>query len=177
MAADWLLTGWREAALALLSAPFVYAAVIALTRLNGLRSFAQMSAFDFAMTVAVGTLLSSSIATGQPSVLQAIVVLAALFALQYTVARLRVRWSWLGDTVDNRPLLLAREGRLLRANMAAGRVTEADLWAQLRLARVLHLADVAAVVLETTGSISVLHVPGRSGELDERLLFGVRTKA
>ena len=177
MLADWLLTGWREAALALLSAPLVYAAVIAVTRLNGLRSFAQMSAFDFATTVAVGTLLSSSIATGQPSVLQALVVLAALFTLQNTVARLRVRWRWFSDSVDNRPLLLARDGRLLRANMAAGRITEADLWAQLRHARVMHLSDVAAVVLETTGTISVLHDPAARGPLDERLLFGVRDEA
>jgi uncharacterized membrane protein YcaP (DUF421 family) len=45
-----LEAAWRI----VVTAAGLYVAVLALARLVGLRSFAQMSGFDFAMTVAVG---------------------------------------------------------------------------------------------------------------------------
>jgi uncharacterized membrane protein YcaP (DUF421 family) len=48
-------------------------------------------------------------------------------------------------------------------------VTPADVRASLRQANVLDPADVKAVVLETTGDISVVHGP----DLSEALLEGV----
>lgn len=174
MAQEWLLTSWTEVGLVLLSAPIVYGALILLTRVNGLRSFAKMSAFDFATTVAVGTLLSSTIATGSPPLLQALTAFGVLFAMQYAVARLRLRSSGFRDAVDNAPLLLMRDGEMLPDNMASARITEVDLRSRLRAANVLGLSDVRAVVLETTGDVSVLR---GEGPLDERLLEGVRGRA
>jgi uncharacterized membrane protein YcaP (DUF421 family) len=174
MIGEWMLTTWARTALVVLGAVIVYATVIALNRLNGLRSFAKMSAFDFAMTVAVGSLMASTLAMNDPPVLQGVVGLATLFGLQYTVARLRISSGWLHSTVDNEPLLLMLGGTMLRANMRQARISEADLWSELRLANVARPEDVFAVVLETTGDVSVLHGGGRSESLDERLLTGVR---
>ncbi len=175
MTRDWLLTTWEAVALVLVSAVAIYATVIVLTRLNGLRSFAKMSAFDFAMTIAVGTLISSTLATGSPPLLQAIVALAALFGLQFGVARLRIGSSRFKATVDNSPILLMRGGEMLRENMSAARITEGDLWGQLRAANVLDPREVRAVVLETTGDVSVLHTADDTAHLDARVLTGVRS--
>lgn len=169
----WLSTSWERAALVLLGAVIIYSTVIALNRLVGLRSFAKMSAFDFAMTVAVGTLLASALVTEDPPVLQAMVGLVALFALQFLVARLRLDWGLFKRTVDNDPLLLMRDGEMLRDNMRRARVSEMDLWSQLRAANVTRPEAVFAVVLETTGDVSVLHGPDREA-FDDRLLTGVR---
>ena len=54
--------------------------------------------------------------------------------------------------------------------MRARRVEEDDLIAKLREANVCDLSDVRAVVLETTGDITVLH----GSRLQERLLNGVQ---
>ncbi|MEZ4501811.1 MAG: DUF421 domain-containing protein [Dehalococcoidia bacterium] len=175
MLAEWLWTTWREAGLVALSALLLYPALIVLTRLNGLRSFARLSAFDFAMTVAVGSALASAIITGRPSVLDAVVAFTLLFALQHLVARLRLAVPGVANLVDNAPLLLVDEGRFIEAHLREGRVTETDVWAALRRAGVWHLTDVRAVVLETTGDISVIrNAVGRSEHFDERLLTGVR---
>lgn len=173
MVREWVFTSWTDVGLVVLSAPAVYAAVIVLTRVNGLRSFAKMSAFDFATTVAVGTLLSSAIATRTPPLLQALAALVMLFAMQYLVARLRLRSSAFRGAVDNAPLLLMRNGEMLRDNMHSARITEVDLRSHLRAANVLGLSDVRAVVLETTGDVNVLR---GAGPLDERLLEGVRQR-
>jgi uncharacterized membrane protein YcaP (DUF421 family) len=174
MAEDWLLTTWTHAGLVLLSAGIIYATVIALNRLNGLRSFAKMSSFDFAMTIAVGTLLASALAASDPPVARAMVGLGALFGLQYGVAQLRMLSPRFKQAVDNRPLLLMRDGEMLVENMRRARISETDLWSQLRSANVMQPAHVSAVVLETTGDVSVLHRAGSDVPFDPRLLTGVR---
>lgn len=151
----------------------VYLAVIVATRIVGLRSLATMSAFDFAMTVAIGSLVASTVLSKDPPLLLAVVGLAALFALQMAVALLRQRFEWAAWLVDNRPVLLMEDGRMLERAMRKEEVTQADLVAKLREANVLDLARVRAVVLESTGDISVLHGEVDEG-VDDLLLDGVR---
>nr|WP_274388191.1 YetF domain-containing protein [Salsipaludibacter albus] len=77
--------------------------------------------------------------------------------------------------VENDPVLLMDGGRILEDNLAATRVTRDDLYAKLREANVLNLDQVRAVVLETTGDVSVLHGP--ADQFDPDLLASVRRDA
>lgn len=147
----------------------IYVWVIVATRVAGLRSLATMSAFDFAMTVAIGSIIASTI-LGTAPLAAALLAVALLYGAQVVVSRLRRRRG-LEQLIDNTPRLLMLDGELIETHLTAARVTHDDLRARLRGAGVLHLADVRAVVLETTGDISVL----RGGDqLDPWLLEGVR---
>ena len=157
-----------------LSAVGVYTAVLVYTRLSGLRSFAKMSSFDFAMTVAIGSMLASSILNQKPTFPQALVGIAMVYALQRAVGWARERWTWVQTVVDNEPLLLMDGPTMLRDHMKEASVTEDDLWGKLREANVLDLAQVRAVVMETTGDITVLHGEAGGTPLEGRLLTGVR---
>ena len=134
----------------------VYAVVLVYTRLAGLRSFAKMSSFDFAMTVAIGSMLASAILNAAPSLPQAAVGLGMVYGLQRVVGWARQRFAWAQHIVDNEPLLLMDGPEMLRENMKRASVTEDDLRSKLRAAGVARLADVHAVVFETTGDVSVL---------------------
>lgn len=147
----------------------VYLAVILATRLAGLRSFSKMSAFDFAMTVAVGSLIASA-ASGQASLATVVIGIAVLYMGQFAVALLR-RHGLLGGAVDNTPLLLMDGDRILHENLASARITLDDLHGKLREANVLDHGQIRAVVLETTGDFSVLQ---GDGQLDPQILRGVR---
>lgn len=149
----------------------IYVVVIVATRIAGLRSFSKMSAFDFAMTVAIGSLIAST-AAGQASLVTVTIGVVVLYAAQFVVAKLR-QYGLLGGAVDNSPLLLMDGGRVLHDNMAMARVTLDDLHGKLREANVLDYPQVHAVVIETTGDISVLH---GEGELNPDLLCGVRRR-
>lgn len=145
-------------------------AIIGLVRVSGLRTFSKMSSFDFAVTVAFGSLLASVALSGS-SLLDGLVAAASLLGLQALIAHGRNRWG-LGRVVDNEPLLLMRDGELLAKNLRRARVTPSDVRAKLREANVRRYDEVDAVVLETTGDISVLH---GSGVVEPRLLADVRS--
>ena len=171
---DWFTADPLNLLATVVSAILIYGVLILLVRLVGLRSFSKMTSVDFAMTIAMGSVLASTILSAAPSLPQAAVALASLFGIQYGVARLRKDTDWMEDLSDNEPIVLMAGDRILRGNLERTRVTENDLWAKLREANVIHPRQVRAVILETTGDISVLHAPEDGPDLHPCLLRGVR---
>ncbi|PVA09368.1 DUF421 domain-containing protein [Pelagivirga sediminicola] len=143
-------------------------AVIVLARVNGLRSFSKMSSFDFALTVAAGSVLATMM-TSADTPWPGLVALTVLFAARFVVSFLRQKWSPIRRLTDNAPLMLFYEGRLLEENLALSRVTRDELRAKLREANAITTGCVRAVVLEATGDVSVLH----GEDLDPDVLKGV----
>ncbi len=165
---DQLGSSWTAIVVALVSMIAIYVSVIAATRIAGPRSLAQMSAFDFVATVAIGS-ITASVGLGTVPVVEGLVALATLFTLQYLIGLARRSRSF-GGLVDNAPLLLVRDGEVLEDHLRLARLTHADLRQHLRQADVTDVRAVRAVVLETTGGVSVLQ-----GEGDiTPLLQGVR---
>lgn len=161
---DILLRGLILAAVAL-------SWVVLLIRLTGLRSLSKMTNFDFVMTVALGSLVAgASQESDWNGFAQAMVAMAGLFLTQWIAARVRKSSDAAESVMQNEPLMLMRDGEILRDALKQARVAESDLIAKLREANVLDFARVRAVVLETTGDVSVLH----GDALDEQLVANVR---
>lgn len=173
MSTQWLSSDPGDLVMVLVSTLLVYAVVIVFTRLGGLRSFAKMSGFDFAATVAIGSLLATTIVAPSPTVLQGVVALASLYLIKQSIGWLRPRSSLVRRAVDNEPLLLMDGPQILHQNLLRGEVTINDLRAKLREANVTRLSQVRAVVLETTGDVSVLH-SNEDTPVDEFLLEDIR---
>ncbi|NDW04553.1 DUF421 domain-containing protein [Jiella sp. 40Bstr34] len=148
---DAILGGILLAAIAL-------CAVIVLARTIGLRSFSKMTAFDFIITLATGSLVATAASSVDWSAfLKAVVAIAALMSIQVVLAYGRRNSRAVTTLVDNEPLLLMRDGVFIDAAMAESRVSPGDVYAKLRGANIQAMSEVRAVVLETTGDISVLH--------------------
>lgn len=160
--------------MAIISSIGIYIAVIFFTRLSGLRSFSKMSSFDFAMTVAVGSLIAATILNENIPLILAIVGLGSLYMLQIGIAKLRGISPVISGLVDNQPTLLMKGSHILEENLRSTKVTPDDLRAKLREANVTDFSQIKAVVLETTGDISVLHTKDASQELDDDLLTNVK---
>ena len=146
------------------------ALVVALTRVFGLRSFSKMSGFDFAVTVAIGSVMAAtSMSPGTPF-WQGALTLVVLFGVQTIVAQARAHVSGVVAVTDNDPLLIMRDGEILHDNLRGAGMTVGDLIGKLREANALEFSQVRAVVFEPTGDVSVLH----GDTFDDRLLEGVR---
>lgn len=168
---QWVTTSLQSVVNILGVAAAAYVALIAMVRINGLRTFSKMSSFDFAVTVAVGSILASTVVSKNPPLLQGLTAIAALIFFQSIISRFRTTSDTFENWTDNCPVLLMDGPDILTQNLEKCRVTRSDLRAKLREANVLHYGQVKAVVLETTGEISVLH---GSEHFDESLLEGVK---
>ena len=134
----------------------IYLAIIVYTRLSGKRSFSKMSSVDFAMTIAIGSIIASVILTSSISLTEGLIALGAVYILQMFTSILRLVKP-LQKLFDNKPLLLMDGDKVLVDNLKKARVTLGDLRSKLREANVLDTSQIRAVIFETTGDISVLH--------------------
>lgn len=163
---------WTAVSKMVFTAFFIYAGVIILTRVVGKRSFSKMSGFDFPMTVAVGSIIASTILSPSVTLLSGIIGLTSVYFLQFAVALSRKN-KYVHQAVDNTPLLLMEGEKVLYENLRKARVTEGDLRSKLREANVTRISHIKAVIFETTGDISVLQKEG-GNPVDVWLLADVR---
>ncbi|MCA9563093.1 MAG: DUF421 domain-containing protein [Myxococcales bacterium] len=154
---SWIWTNWEDVGIALARCVLAYAAVMALTRAAGLRSFAKMSTPDFVTTLAIASVAASVIVSLKMSLIAGLIALAALYGFQWFTALMAARDAG-ADLLNNKPLLLMAGGEFIDENMKRSHCSTSEVYSKLREANVRHLDQVLAVVFETTGDISVLHV-------------------
>ena len=140
-----------------IAAIFIYLYIMFVTRVTGKRTFAKMTSFDFAVTIAMGSILADAVNKPVSSLMPAIVSLALLAGLQAIFAKILSSSDTAQKVITNTPILLMKNGVILRENLNKALVSQADLMGKLREANVLQLSQVKAVIFETTGDISVLH--------------------
>jgi uncharacterized membrane protein YcaP (DUF421 family) len=139
-------------------APLALLWVMLNVRIVGLRSFSKMTAFDFVVTVATGSLLAGAVTVENWSAfIQNIGGITMLLASQFAIAKMRIADLRIVDMATNDPVWLMKDGKFIDDNLKATRVTRDDVYAKLREANALQLSEVRAVILESTGDISVLH--------------------
>lgn len=154
----------------LLSAAAIVWTVL-LIRANGLRSLSKMTNFDFVMTVAFGSLVAGAAQASEwEGFAQALVAILGLFIVKFIAASVRKKWDTAETVMQNEPVFLMRNGEFFENALSSSRVTRSDLLAKLREANVVDLSTVRAVILETTGDVSVLH----GDNLDEQLIKNVK---
>lgn len=142
---------------------FAYAVLVLFLRLSGKRTLTKLNAFDLVITVALGSTLSSTILTESVAALKGVLALILLIALQFVITWLSVRSKRFQRLIKAEPSLLVHEGQFLFGALRRERVTKDEVFAAVRAAGGGELKDMAAVVLETDGSISVLRQPLPSG--------------
>jgi uncharacterized membrane protein YcaP (DUF421 family) len=156
---EWFGVGWGAVGFVVASTVATYLTLLVAVRLAGRRTVAQLSAFDLIVTVALGTLLASTIVSPDPSYAQASVAIATLLTLQVVVAALRRRSGFVRRVLEFEPEVVLRDGRLqLPSGLLSSQLSEGELRSRLREVGVFDLDGVAVVVLEPTGRISVLPV-------------------
>jgi len=154
----------------LILAPSTLIWVVVMVRVVGLRTFSKMTAFDFVATIATGSLMANAATVSSWSAYwQAIGAMVVILLTQAAMALWRKRTEIASEILENEPIFLFKEGVWYEEALKKSRTTKADIWGKIREANALSLSDVRAVILETTGDVSVLH----GDTLSEEILTGV----
>ena len=152
---------WSDIGRVLLVGAAAYAFLILALRVSGKRTLSQMNAFDFVVTVALGSTLATILLSSDVSWLEGVVALALLAGLQFIVAWLSTKWGVVRRGITARPALLVSEGVVLHDALRRNRITEAQIAQAIRSGGFGDVALVAAVVLEPNGNLSVIGATSR----------------
>ncbi|RYF24234.1 MAG: DUF421 domain-containing protein [Oxalobacteraceae bacterium] len=138
--------------------PLAYLLLIAILRVSGKRTLAKMNAFDFVVTVALGSTLATVLLSKDVPLTEGLLGFAILAVLQFAIAWLAQRVPSVEVAIKATPRLLLRDGRIDQAALLDERVTVEEIKAAVRKGALGDLGDVAAVILETDGSFSVIPI-------------------
>jgi uncharacterized membrane protein YcaP (DUF421 family) len=151
--------GWAGVIRTILSGALAYFILILMLRVSGKRTLAKMNAFDFVVTVALGSILATITMSKDVALAEGAAALGVLIGLQFLVAWLSARLKTVSDLVKAEPALLFHRGEFLHAAMRRERVAEDEVRAAIRNAGHAAFEKIEAVVLETDGSFSVIAMP------------------
>lgn len=155
---------WSDIWRVLLVGPASYAALVLVLRTSGKRTLSKLNAFDLVVTVALGSTLATIFLSKDVSWSEGVVALAVLALLQLLVAAVTSRLPVVRSAVTAGPTLLLRDGEMLEQALRDARLTAAEVRQAIRGSGVGDVAMVAAVVLESDGSLSVV-TREQSGDL------------
>ena len=133
-----------------------YISIIFAVRIFGSRSLSTMNAFDFIITVTLGSVFGRVLTAKGVALSEAILAFVLLLALQFLVSSLETRSKFFKNLVTSQPKLLFYDGKFERGLMKKSRMNQDHLMGAARKKGFASLDQVKAIILETDGTISVL---------------------
>lgn len=132
-----------------------YMALVALLRVSGKRTLSKMNAFDFVITITLGSTYATLLISNTVPLVEGVVALALLVGLQWLVSAMSVRWEWFESLVKSRPQILYWRGDYLENVLKRERITRDEIQAAMRASNVSD-HERAVAVLETQGDLTVM---------------------
>ncbi len=163
--AQYFFESWDPIIRLLIVGVTAYFVLIVLLRGTGKRTLSKMNAFDFVVTVALGSTLATILLNKEVPLAEGGLALALLIFLQYAVTWLAVRSSSVKKLIKGEPRLLFHGGDYLLQAMKAERVTVDEMLQAVRSQGTASMEEIEAIVLETDGRMSVMQKsPGSKHE-------------
>ncbi|MDG6110409.1 DUF421 domain-containing protein [Dactylosporangium aurantiacum] len=150
------LQSWSDLLRVAVVGVVVYPGLILVLRLSGKRMLAKMNAFDLIVTVALGSTLATILVSKDVSLAERMAALVLLVVLQLAATWLSMRSRRIRVVLKSEPTLLLRDRRLLDDAFRSQRVTDGEVRQAIRSQGSGGMEQVAAVVLETDGTLSVI---------------------
>ncbi len=147
---------WADILRVLIVGAVSYVTLVGLLRVSGKRTLGQLNAFDFVITVALGSTLATILLSSDVAYTEGLAALLLLASLQFLVAWISTRWPAARKTITARPTALVVDGKLQREELRRNRLTESEVFQAVRVSGAGDLSTVGAVVLETNGKLSVI---------------------
>lgn len=151
-----LFDGWDPVLRVLAFGPLAFVSLVLLLRISGKRTLSKMNAFDFVVTIAIGSLFATVVINENVSLITGVTAFAVLIAAQYVVTWISVRSDSFERFIKSEATLLYRNGQMMSKALRRVRVTEREVEAMTRRIGLPNLDEAAAVILEADGSVSVV---------------------
>jgi uncharacterized membrane protein YcaP (DUF421 family) len=147
---------WQSLIRTLVVTVLAFVAVILILRLTGKRTLSKMNAFDFIVTIALGSSLANVALNKNVALADGVLLFFLLVILQFIITWLSVRVKVLKNLITASPTLLVYKGKILDQAMKKERITIEELYLSARQKGISKIEDIDAVILETTGLLTVI---------------------
>jgi uncharacterized membrane protein YcaP (DUF421 family) len=137
-------------------AAVMYVVLLCLLRGMGRRELSQLTTFDLLVTVVIGDLIQQGVTQEDMSFTGALLAVGTICLLAVASSYVGTKSRRAERLLDGVPVVVARNGVLLRDVLRRERITEAELMEAARGEQVSDLTKIDLVVMEADGRFSFL---------------------
>ena len=141
----------------------VYLVLFLLLRITHRRQSGTLGITNLLAIVLIADAAQNAMSANYHSIAEGLFLVATIVFWAWFLDWLGYRLPALQRLVHPRPLLLVRDGRVLRRGLKEELITEEELMSHLREQGVEHIRDVKRAFIEGDGRISVIKKDGESG--------------
>lgn len=147
-------------------ATVLFLALYLLLRLTGRRQLGQMAPFELVTLIVLGDLIQQGVTHQDFSMTAAILAIVTFVFWSTLISTFGHHLPKLRPVLEGSPVVLVRHGQMIRRNMNRERIDDDEFAAEMRLAGIARLDQVAWAILEAEGKISFIRED--DGEVDQR---------
>src|SRR3954452_11379433 len=133
---------------------FIFAFLWFITRVAGRATLGELSTFELLMYVTMGDLVQQSVTQQDYSVTSGFLTVSVFALMTVALSWLQWRFPQTRSVIRGKPVVIVRDGRLLRVPARQQRFTESDLLATARQQGIRSLSEIELAVLEADGKVS-----------------------
>jgi uncharacterized membrane protein YcaP (DUF421 family) len=134
---------------------FMFAIVLAVLRLSGKRGIRQLSIFELAIILSLGSAVGDAMFYKDISLLATVLVCCAVLALYRLITWMTAKSSRLERLLEGKAAYIVEDSVMIIKDDEKDSLSKEEFFAELREKGVEHLGQVRAAILETGGNLSV----------------------
>ncbi|WP_456312062.1 DUF421 domain-containing protein [Pseudomonas shirazensis] len=153
---------WESLGHVILATVIAFITLFLFLRISGKRTLAKLNAFDFVVTVALGSTLSYMMLAIVP-LAEGAVVLVLIIILQYFFAWSARSSKKMERIINAVPSFIYYDGKFIEKSMKKEAITKGEILSTIRNSGIDQIEDVKAVVMELNGQMTVVRKSNGNG--------------
>lgn len=142
----------------------VYLIVIAAVRLMGKRQVSDMQTSELVVTFIISEVASLPLENAERPLLASLVPIMMLAAIEILASLVMLRSRRLRGVVCGHPIVIIKDGRMIKEQLDRLRITREDVYSLLRQQNLSDEKNVRYGIIEPNGSLSILQSKDLTGD-------------
>lgn len=134
----------------------MYILIIFGLRFLGKRGIRQLSIFELAIILSLGSAAGDPMFNEDIPIIQAFIVFSVILLLYRLTTYLTMKSDTIESLLEGRPIYIAKNGLLIVEDVKREKYSYDEFFAEMRQQKIEHLGQVKMALLETDGSLSVI---------------------
>lgn len=145
----------------------MFCMVLLILRLSGKKGVRQLSLFEVAIIIALGSAAGDPMFNKDAPLLPSIIVFAAIIILYRIITYIASKSEKFENIIEGEPLYVIEDGQFVLGMKKDHTFAKDEFFAEMRQESIEHVGQVKTAILETTGNISFYYFR------DEEVGFGL----
>ncbi len=134
----------------------MFSMVLIFLRASGKKGVRQLSIFEVAIIIALGSAAGDPMLSGESAILPSLLVFMVILGLYRLITYLAAKNQRVESILEGEPLYIIEEGLFTLKRDGDANFAKDEFFAEMRIQHIEHLGQVRAALLESNGQVSFL---------------------